>query len=672
MQPKIRNIALSICVLLFVGLMLATKFVVPMVQSKAQATLKTWVKNAPVDLKFKDVKILWNGIRIVQMKIAHQGHRLQSNVNVTLGLDSHFPFIKPALVTLDRPRIKLIRSTHTLPADPKQIVSEAQKPLTELLDRYFTAGISVKISRANLKIFGSSGEALLQIPEFSADIKADDRTVQIATKDFIFKDSVVLSELNGQFLLQKQRESYPFLLQARDPGGEPWQLKGQVSHDFDSLDIRHKRKGVPEAWQTTLKEIGNPDEVTVLLRMKIDGLMTRDQIAFDIRVASTNLFIQHESLGKNPLGPWPVTIQSKGLFVPESASLTVNEGHVLLSSRTKEAPFTMSFEGEKKNLQAPMTIDPLRIRFHAQGNTCQSVVDSVPDNLIPLLNGLKLEGKFAMDGELNLLSPEKVLSFTPGLNSMNCRVLRSPAILTREWLFTPSTDIPSELRQNPALLAIKMGRPIPRRMIPDDFFKALVAAEDAKFWRHDGILVESLLAALERNIKAGHVVLGGSTITMQLAKNLYLDRDKVISRKLQEMALAWVLEQNLSKAEILELYANAVEFAPNTYGIGKGAGLYFNKAVAELSTAEALFLASILPSPTRNYSQSFCNARLTRGLRNRMGNVAAGLSVLSQERDFRAIYQADLERFAFAPNLSSCDTFERNRLSQIKARTKRL
>ena len=672
MLPKTRIIIATIIALFFVGSLAAIEFAVPRIQSKARKELQTWGNHASVDVTFKDVKLLWNGIRIVQLKVTHQGDKLRSNVDVSFGLDWHFPFIKPTLVTLDRPRIKLKRSTQTVSSDPKQLIRSAKRPIAELCERYFTAGISVKISEANLQILGSHDESILEVREFSADISADDRTAQISTTDFIFKNSGILSELSGQILLQKQREFYPFLLQARDPGGEPWQLKGQISHDFDSIDIRHKRKGVPDAWQNLLNGVGNPQDLLVLLRIKIDGLMTREQMSYNVRVATSNLHIKHPSLGKFPLGPWPLSIHAQGLFTPESASLTVSQGRILLQSRTKEPPLSMSFEGHKKNLQASMKDDPFRIRFHAQGNSCQSVLDSMPANLMPMLDGLTLTGIFALDGELNLLSQEPILKFTPGLNRMTCRVLRSPEILTREWLFTPSTDIPQALRQNPALLAIKMGQPIPRRMIPDDFFKALVAAEDAKFWRHEGILVESLLAALERNVKAGYAVLGGSTITMQLAKNLYLDRDKVISRKLQEMALAWVLEQNLTKPEILELYANAVEFAPNTYGIGKGAGLYFNKAITEINTAEALYLASILPSPARNYSESFCNARLTRGLLKRMRSVAEGLSVLSRERDFRKVYQTDLEQFAFAPNLGSCDRLENNRFSEAKERTKNL
>lgn len=667
MKPRTHYILASLAIFLLISFVAVRSIAVPYAQNKARAKLKAMVKSSGADATFKDVKVAWNGLRIIQLKVKRGDDSLRSNVRVSFGLDSELPFIKPTLVTLDRPKIALYRKpSDAKVAKPssKLIVNEASRPLAELLDRYFTAGISVRLNKANVQILGANSEVLLKVPALNADMNAKDRTAQIATGDFFFKDAKLLSELSGQILLQKQREFYPFLLQARDPGGEPWQLKGQISHDFDSLEVRHKRKGVPEAWSEQLAFVGNPSDVKVLLGVKLEGLMTRDQIDYFVKIASTNLHVQHERLGKTPLGPWPLTLQSRGFFIPETTTLGINSGKIALSSRTKEEPLSLSFEGFKQNLQASMKTDPFRFRFHAADNNCQSVLDALPENLLPLLGDLKLEGKFAVDGEIRLISESDILKLTPGMNRMNCRVIQSPEILTREWLFTQSTEIPDGLRDNPALLAIKMGHPIPRAQIPDDFFKALVAAEDAKFWRHDGILLESLLAALERNVKAGQAVLGGSTITMQLAKNLYLDREKVVSRKVQEIVLAWVLEQNLSKAEILELYANAVEFAPNTYGISKGANIYFNKNVAEMTVAESLFLASILPSPMRNFSESFCRARISRGLKQRMQNVATGLSVLSQERDFMKIYATDMENFSFGTKLGGCDIIDRSRISE--------
>ncbi|RZA10609.1 MAG: hypothetical protein EOP10_34470, partial [Proteobacteria bacterium] len=308
---------------------------------------------------------------------------------------------------------------------------------------------------------------------------------------------------------------------------------------------------------------------------------------------------------------------------------------------------------------AAVNKDPFTIDFHLREGLCSSITETIPQNLLPTLTGLELDGTFSLDGTLKLLSSQEIVRLTPKLNSFNCRVKSAPEYLTRNWLFSGRGEVPDFLAGNPSMRTIKSGRAIPRSLIPDDFFKAVVAAEDAKFWRHEGILIPSLIAAVQANLKAGHVVFGGSTITMQLAKNLYLDRDRVISRKIQEIAIAWVLEQNLSKAEILELYANAIEFGPQTYGISKAAALYFNKSAPDLTSAESLFLASILPSPARNFADSYCQARVSPGLQRRMQNVALGLASLSRERDFMKIYATDLHKFQFQSSLSGCQSLDR-------------
>jgi membrane peptidoglycan carboxypeptidase len=103
------------------------------------------------------------------------------------------------------------------------------------------------------------------------------------------------------------------------------------------------------------------------------------------------------------------------------------------------------------------------------------------------------------------------------------------------------------------------------------------------------------------NLKAGRFVRGASTITMQLAKNLLLSREKTVSRKLQEIVLADYLEQTFTKEEMMELYLNVIEFGPEIYGVGPAARHYFGRAPAELTLSESLFLSGLLPSPLRHH-----------------------------------------------------------------------
>ena len=127
--------------------------------------------------------------------------------------------------------------------------------------------------------------------------------------------------------------------------------------------------------------------------------------------------------------------------------------------------------------------------------------------------------------------------------------------------------------------------------------RAVIVAEDSTFWEHSGFDWEGMRVALNKNIDRGRISAGGSTITQQLAKNLYLSPEKSISRKLQEAILTLRLELNLSKERILELYLNVVEWGKGVYGAEAAARRYFGVSAANLSKWQAALLAAMLPDP---------------------------------------------------------------------------
>lgn len=127
--------------------------------------------------------------------------------------------------------------------------------------------------------------------------------------------------------------------------------------------------------------------------------------------------------------------------------------------------------------------------------------------------------------------------------------------------------------------------------------RAVVQAEDVSFYRHSGLSLSSLEQALRINMAEGRIVWGASTITMQLARNLYLYPDKTVIRKLQEILLAIKIERALSKDRILEIYLNVAEWRPDVFGITAASQHLFNMPANELGPLEASFLASILPGP---------------------------------------------------------------------------
>jgi monofunctional glycosyltransferase len=137
----------------------------------------------------------------------------------------------------------------------------------------------------------------------------------------------------------------------------------------------------------------------------------------------------------------------------------------------------------------------------------------------------------------------------------------------------------------------------PYGAIPPALKKAVVASEEANFYAYEGLDYEAMKKAIQADLQKGKFVRGGSTITQQLAKNLFLTREKTISRKIKELILARRLDDALSKARILELYLNVVELGPMVYGVGHAARYYFGKPPSALSVRECAFLAAMLPGP---------------------------------------------------------------------------
>lgn len=143
------------------------------------------------------------------------------------------------------------------------------------------------------------------------------------------------------------------------------------------------------------------------------------------------------------------------------------------------------------------------------------------------------------------------------------------------------------------------GQTVSLSNLPPYVSQALVAIEDKRFTSHFGIDPIGLLAAAVDNLTAGHITRGGSTLTQQLAKNLFLSPEQTLGRKAQEALLALWLERTFSKSEILEMYLNRVYFGSGAYGIEAAAHRYFDKPAAQLSVGEAAMMAGLVKAPSR-------------------------------------------------------------------------
>ena len=163
---------------------------------------------------------------------------------------------------------------------------------------------------------------------------------------------------------------------------------------------------------------------------------------------------------------------------------------------------------------------------------------------------------------------------------------------------------------------------VPSAEIAQPLKDAVIMAEDGSFWRHDGIDYEAVWEAVKVNAAKGRFAYGGSTITQQLARNLYLSPSKNPLRKAKEALIAWRLEKVLGKKRILEIYLNVAEWGPGIFGCEAAARHYYGKPASELTYEEAAALAAVLPSP-RKWSPVARTRRVERRVQRLLARLRA-------------------------------------------------
>ena len=162
---------------------------------------------------------------------------------------------------------------------------------------------------------------------------------------------------------------------------------------------------------------------------------------------------------------------------------------------------------------------------------------------------------------------------------------------------------------------------VPYSRISEHLKRAVVAAEDAKFLDHEGFDWEAIQKAMQKNEQRGKVVAGASTITQQLAKNLFLSGSRSWLRKGQEAVITWMMERTLSKRRILEIYLNVAEWGEGVFGAEAAARHHFGVPAAALGPEQAVWLAAILPSPRR-----YDRGRRTPYLEGRMVTISSRMT----------------------------------------------
>ncbi|MEO7332194.1 MAG: transglycosylase domain-containing protein, partial [Minicystis sp.] len=304
-----------------------------------------------------------------------------------------------------------------------------------------------------------------------------------------------------------------------------------------------------------------------------------------------NLSLRSTALSDEPVAGLELAFRAKGEMRLDGSRVRVDAGEVDLGA------IRLSVQGEYERVK-----DAHRLRgtFEVPITACQSMLDSIPKGLIPKLKGMRIAGSYALKGKANVDTAHLDRSFVVDWDTGNtCRVVEAPPEINVERFQKPFTRTAYDGDGRPFALEAGPGTATWAPLGSTSKFMevAVLTTEDGGFRRHHGFDQEAIKNSIRENIRKKRFVRGASTISMQLAKNLYLDRGKNLSRKLQEAILTMYLEQALTKEQVLELYFNVVEFGPNLYGIGPASRHYFNAPAADLSLGQALYISSIMPNP---------------------------------------------------------------------------
>jgi len=265
-----------------------------------------------------------------------------------------------------------------------------------------------------------------------------------------------------------------------------------------------------------------------------------------------------------------------------------------LSSSFGKARIELSAQVQRRSAETIASVD-LQVPLAA----CEDLVDALPRGLAPLASEVHLDGTLSLQSGVRFNTAQPNATEVQWKLANGCRVKSANLAVSTERFRAPFIlEVPDE---HAVFQQRAFGPGTPNWVAGVDMSpqlaNAVLVCEDGGFFNHNGFDSQAIRNSIRENLVQGRFARGASTVSMQLAKNLYLRREKTFSRKLQEAVLTLLLEQSFTKNELMELYLNLVELGPGIYGVAEAARVYFNTTPALLTPLQSYYLMSLLPNP---------------------------------------------------------------------------
>lgn len=316
-----------------------------------------------------------------------------------------------------------------------------------------------------------------------------------------------------------------------------------------------------------------------------------DALTFDGQIALRSISVKQPRLSAEPLRGIDFSVSARGLL-DDAGRLRVDDAQLDMGALHVRTHGTIEETRDHFGLSLGVDIAPAG---------CQALLDSTPQGLLPLVRSARMTGTFGATSrvEFDTRTIDKlVLDYQV---DDRCRIAEVPQDLSRDRFTSSFTYRTYHPDGTPSDTTTGPGTPSWTDLgdISPYMIAAVLTTEDGAFYKHHGFNHGAIRNSVAANLKARRFVRGASTITMQLTKNLFLSREKTLSRKIEEVILTDYLEQAFRKDDMMELYLNVIEFGPDVYGVTRAAEFYFGRKPEELNVPECYFLASIMPSPVR-------------------------------------------------------------------------
>jgi hypothetical protein len=371
----------------------------------------------------------------------------------------------------------------------------------------------------------------------------------------------------------------------------------------------------------------DPGQLTGIV--ELDRQSPRLQVRAELKGEALRIF--HRKIARSPIAPVNVNLSFAGRYDSVQRQLRIDLFKI----------HSQGLDGIISGHVDEVTSSPrLNLAISIPTIPCQTLLEALPRDFVPDLQGFRLSGNFTAEYRVAIDFDKLEKTQLTGYRGFrDCQTVEAPIHLSEKH-FQGSFEHTSRLTVG-VNQTFRVGPEnpdfVPFARFSDALVGAFLATEDISFFQHAGFVPESLALAIGHNLLESRFAMGGSTITMQMVKNVFLSHEKTLSRKVQELFLTDYVERSLGKQRILEIYLNVIEFGPGIFGIGAAARHYFDKPAPDLTVLESVYLASIVYSPRRHYG-SYCRGNISKDWDQRLRQLLRLMhdEELINEADFLA------------------------------------